>query len=86
MDVRNFGAGLTSQMDADDTLADATSRVYTFASGVGSPTADSADSLGLVTQFTFAAVPEPSTLLLLGTTVIASVAYIRHRRKKNKLA
>jgi hypothetical protein len=81
MDVRNFGAGLTTQFDADTTVGDAVSRAYTFGSGVNSATADTVDSLGLVTQFTFAAVPEPSTLLLLGTTIVGSVAYLRYRRK-----
>jgi hypothetical protein len=84
MDVRNFGGGGTTQFDAVSTVGDAVSRVGTFTTGnVNSPTADFSDSLGLVTQFTFSAsVPEPSVVLLLGTTVVGSAVYVRYRRRK----
>lgn len=65
LDVRNFGAGTTTAFDAQDITGDSVSRVVNFGS-VSSATADISDSIGLVTQFTFIAVPEPSALLLVG--------------------
>jgi hypothetical protein len=71
LDVRNFGGGMTTAFDAVDTLGDSVSRASTNVSDVNSSSADFTDSLGLVTRFTFQAVPEPSiwTLLLLGLTI-----------------
>jgi hypothetical protein len=86
LDVRNFSAGSTTQFDAENTVGDAVSRIYTTSSGVGSATADGSDTVGLVTQFTFTVgVPEPSTFLLLGSTIVTSAVYLRFRRK-NKSA
>jgi hypothetical protein len=79
LDVRNFSAGLTTQMDADSTFGDGTSRAYTFNGNVNSTTADTTDSVGLVTQFVFAAVPEPSTMILSGISALG-VAYVLRRR------
>lgn len=63
LDIRNFGGGTTTFFDAEDILGDSVSRVVTMGSGIGSATADLADSLGLVTQFT-TVVPEPGTMAL----------------------
>lgn len=82
LDVRNFSAGSTTQFDADSTLGDATSRIFTTSGGVGATVADGSDSGGLVTRFTFTVgVPEPSTFLLLGSTIVTSAVYFRYRRK-----
>jgi hypothetical protein len=85
MDVRNFNAGTTTQFDATgSTTGDAVSRIFTSGSGVNSPTADFSDSNGLVTQFTFAAVPEPGTLALVGATGVAMLGYYWRRRQQAK--
>jgi hypothetical protein len=72
MDVRNFGGGTTTLFDAEITAGDSLGRVHTTLSspgGVNSPEAGHGDTAGLVTQFTYAPVPEPGAacLVLLGT-------------------
>jgi hypothetical protein len=86
LDVRNFLGGATTQFDADTTIGDATSRAYTNSnlSGVNSPTADAEDSFGLVTQFTFVSVPEPSTVILLGLTGVGCAAAVFQRIRRRK--
>jgi hypothetical protein len=69
LDVRNFGGGSTALFDAQATPSDSVSRVATMGSGVGSPTADLNDTLGLVTKFT-TAVPEPGALGLIGAGLL----------------
>jgi hypothetical protein len=80
LDVRNFGGGGTNVFDAEETLGDSVSRIVTSNSGVNSATADFGDSVGLVTQFTFVGVPEPSAMLLVGTSA-ASFWGVRLRRR-----
>jgi len=64
LDVRNFGAGTTTQFDAQFS-SDSISRVFTFSpAGVNSPIGQT-DTGGLVTKFTTTTVPEPSSLFLL---------------------
>jgi PEP-CTERM motif len=78
MDVSNFGGEITTQFDADsnDGLI---SRA--FSTDVNSTTADGADSFGLVTQFSFAAVPEPTTWVLIGVGTLGTGAYTWRKRR-----
>lgn len=81
LDVRNFGAGSTSQFDAENP-GGVMSRISTFDSGGGSATADFADGLGLVTQFDVSqGVPEPSTGLLMGGALAGVFLIGRARRR-----
>jgi hypothetical protein len=68
LDVRNFGGGSTTNFDAQFSVGDSVSRLYTTsANGVGE-SAGFADSVGLVAQFVTAlpnSVPEPSMLALM---------------------
>jgi PEP-CTERM motif len=66
-DVRNFGGGTTTVLDAESTTGDSIGRVHTTSSspgGVNSPNAGHGDSAGLVTQFTYT-VPEPAAACLV---------------------
>jgi len=83
MDVRNFGAGSTTQFDATFVDGDSVSRAFTYDTSVGSSTADFTDTVGLITQFTFAAVPEPTTWALIGMCTVGTGAYTWNRRRKN---
>jgi hypothetical protein len=82
MDVRNFGGGTTTVLDAESTIGDSIGRVHTTSSspgGVNSPNAGHGDSAGLVTKFTYEPAPEPGacSLLLLG----AGLCYISRQRR-----
>jgi hypothetical protein len=78
LDVRNFGGGTTANFDTEDFSGDSVSRVTTMGSGVGSATADLADSDGLVTQFT-TVVPEPGTMAL---AALGGASLLLFRRRK----
>ncbi|MFT3880750.1 MAG: PEP-CTERM sorting domain-containing protein [Gemmatales bacterium] len=86
MDVRNTGAGLTAYFDAESTLGDSISRVYTQFNAGSSPVGDQVDSNGLVTQFTFAAVPEPTTWALIGIGIAGASGVIYRRKNMNARA
>ncbi|HQR05516.1 MAG TPA: PEP-CTERM sorting domain-containing protein [Gemmatales bacterium] len=80
MDVRNFGAGTTTQFDAENTLGDSVSRLYSVPPDSVNDATGNTDTLGLVTQFTFA-VPEPTTWALIGVgTLGAGVVAWRKRQ------
>lgn len=86
LDVRNFAAGMTTYFDVQDSIGDSVSRVVNFGS-VNSATADISDSIGLVTQFTFIPVPEPSAILLAGAgaSVFSGWRLRRRFRSEHKL-
>src|ERR1039458_5715746 len=76
LDVRNIGGGNSAYFDDSYMAGEGISRVWSR--DVSASTAISSDEIGLVTQFTFSPVPEPSVLGLLavGTTALL----IRRRR------
>jgi len=81
LDVRNYGGGnYTTEFDATDIYGDGISRVYTYGSSVNSATADGSDSLGLVTEFIYQPVPEPSTLALAGLGGLSLMLFRRQRK------
>jgi PEP-CTERM motif len=82
LDVRNFGGGTTPPFDAAYIENDPLSRTFTLSGSVNSTDAEDADTLGLVTQFTFTIVPEPSTLALaaFGFAGLAAWGWWRRRR------
>lgn len=82
MDVRNFGGGTTTFFDTVTDSVDSVSRVFTFDTGVGSSTGIT-DSFGLVTQFSFAAIPEPTTWALIGVCTAGASVYTWNRRRRN---
>lgn len=82
LDVRNFGGGITTQFDAQSTAGDSVSRVYTGSSGnVNSTTAQSNNTLGLVTRFTTVPAPEPGTMSLMAIGLASLGATTRKRKK-----
>lgn len=75
LDIRQNSNTSTSMFDADFTNGDATSRVF---GSIGNATGSS-DSLGLVTQFGFTAVPEPQSWALLLFVLSTAICYFRWR-------
>lgn len=68
LDVRNFGGGTTTPLDSEY-LAISTSRAFTWGQGVDSASGI-ADSLGLITQFTTFAAPEPGVMVVFGAGAV----------------
>lgn len=88
MDVRNFEGGLTTSFDAVFDNGDSVSRVGTFInSTVDSPTAEFADTLGLVTRFQYnAQIPEPSALLITGICLLSWFGPCRRNRRQRDVS
>lgn len=79
MDVRNFAGGLTTQFDA--TTSD-TSVGRVWNNDVNSSTGTlNSNGNGLVTQFTFAAVPEPTTWALIAVGTIGAGLYAWRKKR-----
>lgn len=74
--------GFTST-DSQTVAGDGVSRVYAYGIGIGNGTTGGADSLGTVTQFTVAPVPEPTSsvagALLLLPLALTSIRALRSR-------
>ncbi|HQR09546.1 MAG TPA: hypothetical protein PLN21_22170 [Gemmatales bacterium] len=85
LDVRNFGGGTTTFFDATNAPG-IMSRLYNEDNDVnavtGTPEVLGA-GYGLITQFTFAAVPEPTTWALIGVCTAATGAYTWKKQRKN---
>ena len=74
--------------DAQFTASDSISRVF-GPEGNSSATTGTADSNGLIMQFSFAAVPEPTTWALIGVVTLGTGAYTWKKRRqaiKNRFA
>src|SRR5205807_2684887 len=75
LDVRNFSGGTATFLDAQITQGDSISRVLSdWPGSTVSSSTGTADTIGLVTQFTFGAasvVPEPPTGTLIGVGAAA---------------
>jgi PEP-CTERM motif len=85
LDVRRFSAASdAAPFDIETTVGDSISRVVTnvtIPEGVDSPVGR-ANSSGLVTRFTVAAVPEPASLVMLGSGILALIGYGLHPRSQ----
>ena len=81
LDVRNYGGGLTTQFDSTELAGDGIGRAVTYqGSGVNSATATFVDAQGLVTEFIYQTVPEPSTLALAGLSGLSLLLFRRQRK------
>ena len=89
LDVRNFSGGTATFLDAQITQGDSISRVLSgWPGSTVSSSTGTADTIGLVTQFTFGAasvVPEPPTGTLIGVGAGMMFGYrsllVRRRRR-----
>jgi PEP-CTERM motif len=74
-DVTRTSTNVSHSMDAVSVIGDSVSRLRATSA---SATTGTADSLGLVTQFEYTAVPEPATMAALGLGI---AALLRRRRQ-----
>jgi hypothetical protein len=75
LDIKNFGGG--DSVYFDDAYNDGgVTRAYS--GDVSDPSAEDSDNEGLVTQFTFSPVPEPTSVLLI---TIGSLVFVAWRKR-----
>jgi len=79
MDVRNFGGGITTQFNADSSDG-SIGRVWNTDVNSATGTINTSGN-GLVTQFTFAAVPEPTTWALIGVGTFGAGAFAWRKKR-----
>ena len=83
MDIRNFGGGTTTALDAANVVADGVASVYAFGvSGAGAETG-TARTLGLAMLISVQPVPEPSTYLLVGLGGVPLFIFWRRQKRKD---
>ena len=83
MEVVNFQGGTTTPFDALTNAGTLLSRV--FAPDVETETG-TVDATGLIAQFTYAAIPEPTSMALLGTGLAGGLDAIRRRIVRRRAA
>lgn len=76
LEVFNFQGGTTTPFDAITIAGSLVSRLYSPSVSASSGTLD---STGLITQFTFVAIPEPTSIALLGAGLAGAVDSVRRR-------
>ena len=80
LDIRIFTPAGTTGFDAETPEGDSVSRLFSL--DVNSPTGDTSDSAGLVTQFTAQPIPEPGTLALLAAGALGLLGYGWRRKRR----
>ena len=81
VEFRSTGLFAPVAFDQQSAIGDSVSFI---SGGIDSPTANFVITGGLVTQFTFSptAVPEPATLMLMGTGLVGVAAIVKRRKSK----
>jgi hypothetical protein len=70
LDVRHFSGAFTTFFDAQSTIGDSVSRVFSNPFESVNVAVGETDSIGLITKFTTTAAPEPGTMVLFGVGAI----------------
>lgn len=81
LEVFNFQGGTTTPFDAITIAGSLVSRVYAPSA---SATSGTIDSTGLITQFTFVAIPEPTSVALLGAGLAGAADSLRRRVRSRR--
>jgi hypothetical protein len=81
LEVFNYQGGTTTPFDAVTIVGSMVSRLYAPSASASS---GSVDSTGLITQFTFVAIPEPTSVALLGAGLAGAADSLRRRVLKHR--